>query len=318
MRHTTTRSPRLLAGSLAAAALLTLSACGDSNVADDPSTGDDTSTPSAPSTPTTSESPTAPASTPAAESPDTSEPTSAPAQPTAATGLYFVGAGPRGPKLFPFTVEAVQDPAAVLAALTTAPSDADLRTWWPADAFASASVEGTRLTVDLAPTLAQAPAGVERRAAQLSVQQVAWSAKSALKATEVVFTVGGQPATTVLGVPVTGPVKARGFFKNITQVSVTTPTEGQEVSGSFTATGANNGFEAWLGWQLVDQSGKAVKEGNTTAEGWGEKLYPWSVTVDLAGVAPGTYTFRAYNDDPSGGEGGATGPEEDTRTVVVK
>ena len=55
-----------------------------------------------------------------------------------------------------------------------------------------------------------------------------------------------------------------------------------------------------------------------TADGCCEvgKLFEWTAQVDLTGLAPGTYTFVAMNDDPSGGEGG--GPDVDTRTIVVE
>ena len=52
------------------------------------------------------------------------------------------------------------------------------------------------------------------------------------------------------------------------------------------------------------------------AEG-ADKLYPWTVSVDVSGLAPGDYTFVATNDDPSGGEG--VGPDsrlEDVRDRV--
>ena len=48
-----------------------------------------------------------------------------------------------------------------------------------------------------------------------------------------------------------------------------------------------------------------------------DKLYPWETAVDVSGLAPGTYTFVALTDDPSGGAEGA-GPTYDTRTIVVE
>jgi hypothetical protein len=46
------------------------------------------------------------------------------------------------------------------------------------------------------------------------------------------------------------------------------------------------------------------------------KLSPWNVSVDLSDLAPGTYTFVATNDDPSGGEGFA--PDSDSKTFVIE
>ena len=56
-----------------------------------------------------------------------------------------------------------------------------------------------------------------------------------------------------------------------------------------------------------------MKKGFATAEGWMDKLYPWQAEVDVSGLAPGTYTFVAMTDDPSGGEGRA---RRHTRTIT--
>ena len=99
-------------------------------------------------------------------------------------------------------------------------------------------------------------------------------------------------------------------------MNVTTPEEGATVSGSFTAEGVGSSFEATVPWEVRDESGTAVVEGFTTAEGFIDKLYPWTAEVDVSGLAPGTYTFVAMTDDPSDGEG--AGPTEDTKTIVVQ
>ena len=53
------------------------------------------------------------------------------------------------------------------------------------------------------------------------------------------------------------------------------------------------------------------------AAGWGEdKLFPWHVSIDVSDLAPGSYTFMAMTDDPSGGAEG-NGPYTDTRTIVI-
>ena len=67
---------------------------------------------------------------------------------------------------------------------------------------------------------------------------------------------------------------------------------------------------SWYGRVLVERV-----EGFATAEGWGDKLYPWSSDVDCSGLPPGTYTFVAMTDDASGGEGG--GPTQDTKTFTL-
>ena len=68
-------------------------------------------------------------------------------------------------------------------------------------------------------------------------------------------------------------------------------------------------------WELRDQSGRTVLSG--VAQGtMADHLTPWSTgPIDVSGLTPGTYTFAASTDDPSGGEG--PGPTEDTRTLSV-
>ena len=77
-----------------------------------------------------------------------------------------------------------------------------------------------------------------------------------------------------------------------------------------------DGFEGTAAWQVLDH-GQVVAQGATIG-GWIEdRLFPWHDRVDVSGPAPGTYTFLASNDDPTGGtEGG--GPDTDTRTIVVE
>ncbi len=63
--------------------------------------------------------------------------------------------------------------------------------------------------------------------------------------------------------------------------------------------------------------GAVVLTYSAMAKGWEGRLYPWQAEIDVSGLAPGTYTFVAMTDDPTGGaEGG--GPTSDTRTIVVE
>ena len=98
-------------------------------------------------------------------------------------------------------------------------------------------------------------------------------------------------------------------------VNVTQPEEDSQPGATFFASGVANSFEATVPWEVRDESGAKVLEGFATAEGWGDHLYPWESEVDASGLAPGTYTFVAMTDDPSGGEGG--GPTEDTKTFTL-
>jgi hypothetical protein len=48
-----------------------------------------------------------------------------------------------------------------------------------------------------------------------------------------------------------------------------------------------------------------------------DRLYPWETEIDVSDLEPGTYTFAAMTDDPSGGAEGP-GATTDTRTIVVE
>ena len=55
-----------------------------------------------------------------------------------------------------------------------------------------------------------------------------------------------------------------------------------------------------------------------TAEAWmGDKLYPFSGSIDLSGVPAGKYIVMAMTDDPSGGAEG-NGAFSDTRITTVQ
>ena len=126
----------------------------------------------------------------------------------------------------------------------------------------------------------------------------------------------GADPVPLFGIDTEGGLKAAKPLDVLAFMNVTTPEEGATVSGSFTAEGVGSSFEATVPWEVRDESGTAVVEGFTTAEGFIDKLYPWTAEVDVSGLAPGTYTFVAMTDDPSDGEG--AGPTEDTKTIVVQ
>ena len=119
----------------------------------------------------------------------------------------------------------------------------------------------------------------------------------------------------ILGLDATSGFKAAPQNDVLALVNVTQPEQDSQPGSKFVASGVANSFEATVPWEIRDESGAKVLEGFATAEGWGDHLYPWESEVDASGLAPGTYTFVAMTDDPSGGEGG--GPTEDTKTFTV-
>ena len=77
-------------------------------------------------------------------------------------------------------------------------------------------------------------------------------------------------------------------------------------------TGANNSFEG-NSVIYLERNGKKYLTTPATGGFGGNKLYPWTVTLDLTKVQPGEYTLVAENDAPSG----QGHPDRDTRTIEV-
>lgn len=272
--------------------------------------------------------------------PDSSDPTpseSASDTPTSASAsassqpvegpvpVYFGGDGPKGTVLYrEFQPGIGMDPVsqAAMAAVAGPALDPDYRTLWPAGTQATAAYDGDVITVDLTGPAGQGlhdrPSGMSERDAALAVQQVVYSVQGAAQARAgVQLTLDGKRTDAVLGEPASEPLTNASVLKTLSLMNITSPAEGQEVSGTFQADGVNNSFEATVAWQ-VRQGDQVVLEGSGIADGaYGNKLYPWKVDVDVSSLTPGTYTFVAMNDDPSG-EGKGGGPDTDTRTIVVK
>jgi hypothetical protein len=248
--------------------------------------------------------------------------TSTPIATEPAVPVYYAGEGPRATVLFrEFQPGIGADPVAQAAAAAVAgpARDPDYRTLWPAGTQATASYDGDVITVDLTgAALHDRPKGMSKRDAELAVQQVIYSVQGAAhKRAGVQFLLDGGHTDQVLGQPASEPLTNADASDVLSQMSITVPEEGQTVSGSFEASGVNNAFEATFSWQIM-QGDKVVATDFGTANGCCEvgKLFPWTAQVDLTGLAPGTYTFVAMNDDPSDGEGG--GPDVDTRTIVIE
>jgi hypothetical protein len=124
----------------------------------------------------------------------------------------------------------------------------------------------------------------------------------------------------VLGLPTSEPLANGPVLDTLAHVSLTTPAEGDVVSGdTLEVSGVANSFEANVIVRLQRYEGtEVVAEEPFTAEGWmGEKLFPFSGTLDLSGVAPGDYVLIAMTDDPSGGAEGQ-GAHSDSRRITVE
>lgn len=262
---------------------------------------------------------------------DDAEPTPTPSEPADGAptqehtvAAYYVGETTQGPRLFRefARVAAADKLAAGLAVLQQTPADPDYDTPWAPGSFAGATLDGSGadgvIKVALADSaLRDRPAGMTEEYAGEAVQQVVYTLQAAIQARAAVqFTLDGNPIDQVLGVPTSEPLANAPQNDVLALVSITAPEEGAGVSGSFTASGVANSNEANVPWQ-IKKGDKVVKSGFSTAEGWMDKLYPWtSDAIDVSGLAPGEYTFVAMTDDPSGGEG--FGPQVDTRSITVR
>lgn len=305
MTRTRTRLAALVATSV-----VVLAGCGTE---DDPQS-DDASDPGT----------TAPASSAPTDEASTATPTPTdPSSPeTAAVPAYFVGTTPVGPRLFrEFRSVGADNPVDEALALIGAGDtlDPDYSTLLPGGAPTLMSYDEAALVALPDATWGQRPEGMSAQEAKLAVQQLVYTVQGALQQRiPLQFYVDDQPVDP-FGIPT--PTKTQGFtagkFYNVLAlVNITTPEQGQTVSGTITASGVASSFEGTVPWEVQDESGTKVLEGFAQADGYVDDLYPWKTEVDLSGLAPGTYTFIARTDDPSGGEGGA-GPQEDTKTITV-
>ncbi len=301
----TSRTRTQLACLLAMAALA-LAGCGTE---DDPEASDPNSPATTPADAETSE---------ATSPPPPSDSSSAPA--TVAVPLYFVGETPIGPRLFREfqNVEADNPVDEALALLAAGDAlDPDYSTLLPGRGAPTLVQGDTSQAIGInLPSLdwSERPAGMSAKEAQLAVQQIVYTVQGVLQSRAPVefFYDGLAP---VFGID-QSTFKAAPQNRVLAFVNVTEPAEGATVSGAITASGVANSFEATVPWEVRDQSGAQVLQGFATAEGWGDRLYPWQSQVDLSGLPPGTYSFVAMTDDPSDGEG--SGPTEDSKTITVQ
>lgn len=123
-------------------------------------------------------------------------------------------------------------------------------------------------------------------------------------------------ASTAASTPATPASTASSTSAADVLITLDQPADQAAVSGSFAVSGTANSPEANVPWRILDADGKKVLDGAFTAEGWMDKLYPYSGTVDVSSLAPGTYTFVVQVDDESDGES-STPPQKVSHTITV-
>ena len=246
------------------------------------------------------------------DGPGTSSPTSSSSTGSSTTTVpvYWVGDSPQGPRLFrEFRAVPAGDPYAEAVGLLTGgqPLDPDYRSLLTGLDVRSVDHEGTTYALTLgdgAPS--ERPPGMSTAQARLAVQQLVYTLQGVGQTRDPV------DVDHLYGEA--GLVTNADWSRTLNLVSITSPEQGATVGDTFTASGVASSFEATVPWE-IRQGTTVVKKGFTTADGWMDRLYPWQARVDVSGLAPGSYTFVALTDDPSGGEGG--GPMTDSKDFTI-
>lgn len=273
------------------------------------------------------DTPAAEASRPSASTSDGASSSTATDGPGRSVAVYLVGDTPRGERLYPELHRVAEDDALlgvadllVAPASVRSPGDPDYRSLWPTGRFASVALRGGAFVVGLPDESWTQAAGLTPGQASLAVQQLVYTLRSAAGASgrglPVRAEVGGRPARTLLGVTVGDGITSERELDVLALASITAPAEGATVDDVFTASGRASSFEATVPWTVEDDAGSVLLEGYSNADGWVDRLYPWTTRVDVSSLEPGRYRFVVRTDDPSSGEGG--GPDVDSRTIVVR
>jgi hypothetical protein len=260
--------------------------------------------------------------------PATDDPTETGAPSGRAVPVYYVGDTPSGLRLYREFQASSGDPllSAANAAASGTPADPDYRSAWPeGTTFESVSFDGVGkdglIQVTLSDeSLRDRPAGLDERVAQLAIEQVIYSVQGVVGArAPVQFLLNGNPIDQVLGVPTSEPLANGPVLETLAHVSLTTPVEGETVSGTLEVSGVANSFEANVIVRLQRYEGTFIAlQEPITATGWmGEKLFPFSGSFDISDVAPGKYILMAMTDDPSGGAEG-NGAFTDTKFITIE
>ena len=237
-----------------------------------------------------------------------------------AGAVYYLGDGPRGTVLYrelspvPPSVAPLE---AAVDGLMTDPVDPDYRTAWKAGWLETASAADGLVQVEVGNAPARRPSSMSARDASQAVQEVVYTMQAALQRRDPVqFTRNGLPVTSVLGVSTTVPVAQGLATKVLSLMNVTDPVDGAHVDrGRLVATGVASAYEATVVVRL-ERRGTTYVSRSGTAAGTGDldRLFPWRVTLDTTGLAPGRYLLVASNGD--GKVSGAV--DRDTRTVFLK
>ncbi len=307
-----------------AAAVVVASSLALAGCSDDPTpVSDDTGTATEDPQPSETGSEAGQESAPASptESPAESGSPSEPAASGTAVPVYFAGDGPGGRTVLFREFQRVEgDPlteAARLVAGGGQPVDPDYRTLWPGVEITSVQATDGVLLVEIpSDGFTDRPDGMSRRDARLAVQQLVYTLQG-VQQERVPVQVQREGGAPLFGLPTGTPFEAAGALRTLNLVNITSPAEGDTVSGdTLKVTGVANSFEASGPCRLLQDGTEVAVEGYQ-AEAWmGNRLFPFEVELPLDGIT-GEVVVQCETDDPSGGAEG-NGPAIDTKTITVR
>ena len=205
--------------------------------------------------------------------------------------VYYVGGPNDRPKLYREfrTGEWVDPHNAAIQLLMSTPADPDYRTMWPLGSLDRAYDRGDLIEVAIGdPSVRERPSTMSQADAEAAVQQVIYTVQAeAQERLPVQFTYNGNPIDQVLGVPTSEPLANAPILQTLSRVNLTTPSEGEDVSGTLDVTGVANSFEANVTWALEDRSQVPVDSGAFTATGYmAEKLFPFHGSIEGSSLDP--------------------------------
>jgi len=306
---------------------------GDPGVATDPTQSISEEPSEDPTTPTSEPTGTPPTGTPPPGTPPLgTPPTGTPPTGNVAVAAYYVGPTEKaGLRLFREwhqvsapTDDAGRIAAAVRESILGDPLDRDYSTYWVGVSDIEASWNGDYITVDLIaddPTAMHAGIGLTAEQQAISIQQAIYGAQGGLgqgrKAVQ--FLINGNHTDQVLGQPASEQLTNDSVLQVNNHVQLNTPNEGDLITGeTLDVSGVANSPEANILIRLQHYEGTGtVFQQPTTAGTYEDKLFPFSVTIDLVDVAPGQYVVMAMTDDPSGGAEGF-GTFTDNRVITIE
>ena len=267
-----------------------------------------------------------PAKDPSGQGSSASEPSSeASAEPSgdggAAVPVYFAGDGPGGEtRLFREFRRVTGDPLLEAARLVAGgdADDPDYRTLWPGTAIGSVQATDGEILVEIgSDAFTERPDGMSARDARLAIQQLVYTLQGVQQARVPVRVVREGGATRLFGIDTAVPFEAATALRTLNLVSITSPVEGQTITGdSFVVTGVANSFEASGPCRILQDGQELVLE-PYSATGWtDDRLFPFAADLPLAGIS-GEVVLQCETDDPSGGAEG-DGPAIDTKTITIR